>query len=132
MGEIAEMMLDGTLDSVTGEYLGDPCGYPRSMTDGTYWPDKKKLRKRSRQSINALCTRIGVTDIRSQQDLVSAFLQCIGLARLPKMQAQIEMVFLHYKRDFKIFLSEIEKEIINETKTEQLWDTDATSPPSTT
>lgn len=112
------MMLDGTLDSATGEYLGEPCGYPRSITDGTYWPDKKKLRKRSRQSINALCTRIGVTDKRSQQDLVSAFLQCIGLARLPKMQAQIEMVFLHHKRDFKIFLSEIEKEIINETKTE--------------
>lgn len=31
MGEIAEMMLDGTLDSTTGEYLGRPCGYPRTM-----------------------------------------------------------------------------------------------------
>ena len=39
------MMLDGTLDSVTGEYLGDPCGYPRSMTDGTYWPDRDNLRR---------------------------------------------------------------------------------------
>ncbi len=113
MGEIAEMMLDGTLDSVTGEYLGDPCGYPRSMTDGTYWPDRDNLKRRSRQSINSLCSRIGVTDKRSQQELVSAFLQCMGLARLPKMQAQIEMVFLHHKNDFKIFLSEIEKEIIN-------------------
>ena len=118
MGEIAEMMLNGTLDSVTGEYLGDPCGYPRSTTDGTYWPDKEKLKRRSRQSINALCSRIGITDRKSQQELVSAFLQCVGLARLPKMQAQTEMVFLHHKRDFKIFLSEIEKEIINETKIE--------------
>lgn len=32
MGDIAEMMLDGTLDSVTGEYLGEPCGYPRSLS----------------------------------------------------------------------------------------------------
>ena len=118
MGEIAEMMLDGTLDSVTGEYLGDPCGYPGSMMDGIYWPYKRKLRKRSRQSIDALCRRIGVTDRRSQQELVSAFLLCIGLARLPKMQAQIEMVLFHHKKDFKIFLSEIGEEIINETKTE--------------
>lgn len=31
MGEIADMMIDGTLDSTTGEYLGRPCGYPRTM-----------------------------------------------------------------------------------------------------
>ena len=31
MGEIAEMMLDGTLDSETGEYLGPGPGYPRTM-----------------------------------------------------------------------------------------------------
>jgi hypothetical protein len=30
MGEIAEMMLDGTLDQYTGEYLGPGPGYPRS------------------------------------------------------------------------------------------------------
>lgn len=31
MGEIAEMMLDGTLDEQTGEYIGPPCGYPRTL-----------------------------------------------------------------------------------------------------
>lgn len=30
MGEIAEMMLDGTLDCETGEYLGQGPGYPRT------------------------------------------------------------------------------------------------------
>ena len=30
MGEIAEMMLDGTLDIETGEYLGEGPGYPRT------------------------------------------------------------------------------------------------------
>lgn len=45
MGDIAEMMLDGTLDSMTGEYLGDACGYPRSTVDGTYWDDSDKLKK---------------------------------------------------------------------------------------
>lgn len=111
MGEIAEMMLDGTLDSVTGEYLGEACGYPRSQTDDTYWPDQEKLKRRARQSIGDLCSEIGVTDRNDQQFLVSEFLKCIGIARLPKMQAQIEMVFLHHKKDFKIFLGEIKKEI---------------------
>ena len=30
MGEIADMMLDGTLCQDTGEYLGEAVGYPRS------------------------------------------------------------------------------------------------------
>lgn len=29
MGEVAEMMLDGTLCETCGEYLGAPTGYPR-------------------------------------------------------------------------------------------------------
>jgi hypothetical protein len=29
MGEITEMMLDGTLDEQTGEYIGEAVGYPR-------------------------------------------------------------------------------------------------------
>lgn len=111
MGEVAEMMLDGTLDSITGEYLGDACGYPRSMVDGTYWPDTEKLKKSSRQCICDLCQQIGIYDRVNQQQLVTSFLQCIGLARLPKMQAQIEMVFLHHKKDFKCFLSQIQAEM---------------------
>jgi hypothetical protein len=31
MGEISEMILDGILDEETGEYLGEGCGYPRSL-----------------------------------------------------------------------------------------------------
>jgi hypothetical protein len=31
MGDIADMMIDGTLDQYTGEYIGKPCGYPRSI-----------------------------------------------------------------------------------------------------
>lgn len=35
MGEIAEMMLDGTLCQVCGEFMGDDCGYPRTC-DGCH------------------------------------------------------------------------------------------------
>ena len=111
MGDISEMMLDGTLDSITGEYLGDACGYPRSITDGTYWTDSEKLKKCSRQCICDLCRNIGIEDRVTQQLLVTSFLQCIGLVRLPKKQRQIEMVFLHYKKDFKLFLSQIQSDL---------------------
>jgi len=44
MGEYAEMMLDGTLDAVTGEYLGLDTGYP--ISNDPDWignkPHKKK------------------------------------------------------------------------------------------
>ena len=30
MGEIAEMMIEGTLDCETGEYLGEGFGFPRT------------------------------------------------------------------------------------------------------
>ena len=31
MGDVADMMLDGTLDIETGEYIGNACGYPRTQ-----------------------------------------------------------------------------------------------------
>lgn len=36
MGEIADMMLDGTLDEQTGEYIGRGPGYPRTRVKGHY------------------------------------------------------------------------------------------------
>lgn len=31
MGEIADLLIDGTFDYVTGEYIGEGCGYPRTI-----------------------------------------------------------------------------------------------------
>lgn len=43
------MILDGTLDAITGEYIGEPCGYPRTYEkDSTYAYVRKS--KRTRQS----------------------------------------------------------------------------------
>ena len=36
MGEIADMMINGTLDEQTGEYLGEGPGYPRTRVPGHY------------------------------------------------------------------------------------------------
>lgn len=43
MGEIADMIIDGTLDMYTGEYLGDPVGYPRTKKK-KYFKKKKKTK----------------------------------------------------------------------------------------
>ena len=32
MGEIAEMIIDGTLCQQCGEFIGEPVGYPRTCT----------------------------------------------------------------------------------------------------
>jgi hypothetical protein len=47
MGEIADAMLDGTLDCETGEYLGPPCGYPRSANPNA-WPNRLDIEDRPR------------------------------------------------------------------------------------
>lgn len=115
MGEIAEMMLDGTLDSVTGEYLGEPCGYPRSMTDGTFHPNRRKLQQRAKRSILDQCKNIlGETDHSWVDKIVQLFLEYIGLVRIPKKPAQYEMIFLHYKADFKEFLLNLKQDIEND------------------
>lgn len=41
MGEIADMMIDGTLDAHTGEYLGEGPGYPRTRDKSLPWEAKR-------------------------------------------------------------------------------------------
>lgn len=36
MGDMADMLLDGTCDEQTGEYIGQPVGYPRTMQKDCY------------------------------------------------------------------------------------------------
>ena len=33
MGEIADSIINGEFDMYTGEYLGEPCGYPRTKNN---------------------------------------------------------------------------------------------------
>ena len=47
MGEIADMMIDGTLDYMTGEYIGRGQGYPRTVSRKEYleYENQNKWRK---------------------------------------------------------------------------------------
>lgn len=43
MGEYAEMMLDGTLCQVCGDFMGDDSGFPRTCA-ACQWEEKKVLK----------------------------------------------------------------------------------------
>lgn len=43
MGEIAEMMLDGTMCQVCGEFMGDECGYPRTCGACSFHDKRDRL-----------------------------------------------------------------------------------------
>jgi len=45
MGDAADMLLDGTCDEQTGEYIGDAVGYPRTRQRGFYNTMNPKYRK---------------------------------------------------------------------------------------
>ena len=48
MSEIADMLIDGTLDIYTGEYIGESVGYPRtihSTSKSNYFPTERKITK---------------------------------------------------------------------------------------
>ena len=45
MGDIADGIIDGTFCQESGEYIGEPCGHPRTakfITEGVKYPTKKK------------------------------------------------------------------------------------------
>ena len=55
MGDIADMMLDGTLDYITGEYMGGDYGYPRTNDEETL----KILNKKSIHKIKCkICGKL--------------------------------------------------------------------------
>ena len=45
MGDIADSLIDGEFDYITGEYIGNPCGYPRTYGKGSNSKEVKAIRK---------------------------------------------------------------------------------------
>jgi len=48
MGDIADGLIDGTFDEITGEYLGEGPGYPRTRVQGQYNTIKPKKKHKPR------------------------------------------------------------------------------------
>lgn len=50
MGDIADSIINGEFDEQTGEYIGEPCGYPRTLGRRDYIqykesPEEKEIRR---------------------------------------------------------------------------------------
>lgn len=76
MGDIADMMLDGTLDEQTGEYLSDAVGYPRTKVKGHYntikhkeTPSEKKIRSIRKEIAIDVKNGTSVEDARKNANL---------------------------------------------------------------
>lgn len=71
MGEIADMMLDGTLCEGCGVYLGDECGYPRYCS-GCRPPRKKAAAKVECPTCKRKVKAVGLIDhMRDAHGVVS-------------------------------------------------------------
>jgi len=51
MGEYADMLIDGTCDFYTGEYIGEGPGYPRTLRN------KPKMHKKGEMTQCAICKK---------------------------------------------------------------------------
>lgn len=111
MGEIAEMMLDGTLDCMTGEYIGEPCGYPRTLTSQRSIGKKKRpVYSDARNDIHSLggCYGLKGSDLCHA---VGVFLQSKEVHPLPKMNTQYKIVRGQYRNEFIKYLKSLKSNI---------------------
>lgn len=110
MGEYADMLLDGTCDYLTGEYIGDPCGYPRTMQEGRRKrPQYKKQRPQYSEARNDIHSLGGCYGLHGSElcQVVSTFLQSKGINPLPKMNRQYKIVRGQYRTEFHQYLKSL-------------------------
>jgi hypothetical protein len=108
MGEIADSLINGEFDCVTGEYLGEEVGYPRTHANGRreYVPPvQKKPSSKANVCITNMCKDRGF-DNHEKTELVSKFLHSKGYKQLPNMSSQYKIIHSQYKNDFRKFLIE--------------------------
>lgn len=107
MGEIADSLISGEFDFITGEYLGEAVGYPRTLAYGrrNAPPVIKKPSSKANVCITNMCKDRGF-DNRKKCELVSKFLQSKGYVQLPKLSRQYKIIHEQYKNDFRRFLVE--------------------------
>lgn len=108
MGEIADSLISGEFDFITGEYLGEAVGYPRTHAYGIreYMPPvEKKPTNKANVCITNMCKDRGFSN-REKIELVAKFLHSKGYVQLPKLSRQYKIIYEQYKNDFRKFLVE--------------------------
>ena len=110
MGEIADSLINGEFDFITGEYIGEAVGFPRTHSYGKHNVPSiiKKTSSKANVCITNMCKDRGF-DSRKKTELVSKFLQNKGYEQLPKLSRQYKIIYNEYKSEFKAFLNELTK-----------------------
>ena len=93
MGEIADMLIDGTLDFYTGEYLGLGKGIPRTKDKSLSW-EKKDFKKNGQAAINgvkkSLYNKLRIRDIDSVKAIVNEYMPGEGTLKVKCLKIQNE------------------------------------------
>ena len=114
MGEIADSLINGEFDFITGEYIGEAVGYPRTYVYGrrNAAPVIKKPSSKANVCITNMCKDRGF-DSSKKVELVSKFLQSKGYVQLPKLSRQYKIIFNEYKYEFKAYLNSLMKNLLD-------------------
>lgn len=120
MGEIADSLINGEFDYITGEYLGEEVGYPRTHAYGRHEyesPAQKKPTSKANVCITNMCKDRGF-DRHEKVELVAKFLYSRGYKQLPNLSHQYSIIHSQYKIAFKKFLIEqVDLKKIDDIKT---------------
>lgn len=110
MGEIADGLISGEFDYITGEYLGEAVGYPRTHSYGrrNAPPVIKKPSSKANVCITNMCKDRGFENCEKTK-LVSNFLHNKGYEQLPKLSRQYKIIYNEYKSEFKTYLNSLIK-----------------------
>ena len=107
MGEIADSLISGEFDFITGEYIGEAVGFPRMRSYGKHNAPSiiKKPSSKANVCITNMCKDRSFSN-REKVELVAKFLYSKGYKQLPNLSHQYKIIHSQYKNDFRKFLVE--------------------------
>lgn len=131
MGEIADSLINGEFDYITGEYTGSPCGYPRSYEDDSTVIERSKKGSKSQSCNQFNCkARQSIFDIMKArnihfseyQKVIHKFLRSIPKyesGKIGNLNKRYKIIYISYRKQFKkfcdkIYADKIAEEIFNE------------------
>lgn len=108
MGEIADSLIDGTMDAETGEFLdGDSPGYPRVFRNGKIvsqhgYVKSKPVRDEGTKSFNGISNYLKTKDVTDKK-LVNSIIQDYCNSEL-KFKGNIKECSIEIQKDFVKFI----------------------------
>lgn len=107
MGDIADMMIDGTLDYQTGEYIGNGGGYPRTM-NGRGFPQTLKP---NTQTVWNYLVQKGITVDYQKSQTIQKYGQYKGL--VGKRNSKVCDFIRETPQNWKDFKWWVENQVLN-------------------